>query len=203
MKLYSAPASPYARKVRLTALIKGLANQLEIRAADTNPGHNAEIVAQNPLSKIPVLVLDDGTSIYDSHVICEYLDSRAAAPVLFPGEGPARWRTLTLGALADGIMDAALLLVYEKRFRPEDKWHPEWVARQQAKIDAALDHLNATPPVWQRQPDYGHLALACALGYLDFRHEGKWRQGRQRLVGWLDKYSIDVPQFAETAPPPA
>jgi len=116
-------------------------------------------------------------------VICEYLDSLAPSPVLFPKSGPERWKTLVLGALADGILDAALLLVYEKRFRPEDKWHATWQQRQQAKIDRALDQLERSPPAWGQSPDYGHMTLACALGYLDFRHEGKWRAGPTEAGG--------------------
>ena len=124
--------------------------------ADTNPGDNAEINSANPLGKIPCLVVDGGTAIFDSHVICEYLDSLAPSPVLFPKSGPERWKALVLGSLADGILDAALLLVYEKRFRPEDKWHAPWQQRQQAKIDRALDQLEKTPPAWGASPDYGH-----------------------------------------------
>jgi glutathione S-transferase len=102
--------------------------------------------------------------------------------VLFPNSGPERWKTMVLGSLADGILDAAVLLVYEKRFRPEEKWHAPWQQRQQAKIDRALEQLEKSPPAWSGSPDYGHLTLACALGYLDFRHEGKWRAGHPKLV---------------------
>ena len=98
------------------------------------------------MGKIPALVLDDKTPIFDSNVICEYLDSLKPAPMLFPRSGPKRWKTLVLGSLADGILDAALLLVYEKRFRPEEKWHAPWQQRQQAKIDRALDQLEKSPP---------------------------------------------------------
>jgi glutathione S-transferase len=145
-------------------------------------------------------VVDGDTAIFDSHVICEYLDSLAASPVLFPKGGVERIRTLTLGALGDGILDAALLLVYEKRFRPEDKWHAPWQERQQGKIDRALDFLERKLPVWKEVPDYGHLTLACALGYLDFRHEGKWRARHPGLVAWLDAFAEAVPAFAETQP---
>ena len=128
MKLLSSPLSPYGRKVKMTLQIKGLEDKVEIVAADTNPGDNVEINSANPLGKIPALVVDGKTAIFDSHVICEYLDSLAPSPVLFPKSGPERWKTLVLGSLADGILDAALLLVYEKRFRPEDKWHARLAA---------------------------------------------------------------------------
>ena len=133
-------------------------------------------------------------------MICEYLDSIGSAPKLFPAPGPARWKALTQEALADGILDAALLLVYEKRFRPEDKWHAPWQQRQEAKIGRALDQLEKSPPAWGQSPDYGHLTLAAALGYLDFRHEGKWRAGHPKLVAWLDQFSKAVPSFEETRP---
>jgi glutathione S-transferase len=200
MKLMSNPLSPYGRKVKLAMAMKGLQDRIEIVATDTNPGDNVALNSANPLAKIPCLVTEDGTAIFDSHVVCEYLDSLAPAPVLFPRSGPERFKTLVLGSLADGILDAALLLVYEKRFRPEEKWHGPWQARQQAKIDRAVDQLEKAPPVWGASPDYGHLTLACALGYLDFRHEGKWRAGHPKLVAWLDRFAGAVPAFEATRP---
>ena len=202
MRLLSAPPSPFGRKVKMTAHMKGLLDRIEVESVDTLHA-NPRLAAQNPLSKIPVLILADGTQIYDSKVICEYLDSLSPSPRLFPASGPERWKTLTLGALADGIMEAALLSVYEKRFRPEDKWVPSWLERQQAKIDAALKMLESAPPQWGAHPEYGHLALAAALGYLDLRLEGRWRTGHPRLVAWLDAFSNAVPAYARTAPPPA
>ena len=153
--------------------MKGLRDKVEIVAADTNPGDNVEINSTNPLGKIPALIVDGKTAIFDSHVICEYLDSLAPAPVLFPKSGPERWKTLVLGSLADGILDAALLLVYEKRFRPEDKWHAGWQQRQQAKIDRALDQLEKSPPAWGQSPDYGHLTLACRARLSRFPARGQ------------------------------
>jgi glutathione S-transferase len=199
MKLFGSPASPYVRKVLLTAALKGLGPQIQMVAADTNKGDDA-LNRQNPLGKIPCLVTADGQSIYDSHVVCEYLDSLAATPVLFPRTGTERWRTLTLAALGDGILDAALLLVYERRFRPEDKVVQAWVDRQQSRIDRALDQLEAAPPAMGAAPDYGHVTTAAALGYLDFRHGGKWRTGRPRLVAWLDSFAKAVPAFEATRP---
>ena len=108
-------------------------------SVDTNPGTNVEINSANPLGKIPALVLDDKTPIFDSNVICEYLDSLKPAPVLFPKSGPERWKTLVLGSLADGILDAALLLVYEKQFRRRE------VARALATAPAGQDRPCARP----------------------------------------------------------
>ncbi len=200
MKLLSNSLSPYGRKVKIAMGLKGLKDRIEIVPVDTNIVDNPVINRPNPLAKIPVLVVDGNAAIYDSHVICEYLDSLSPSPVLFPKGGLERVKTLTLGALADGILDAALLLVYEKRFRPEALWHAPWQERQQAKIDRALDHLEQAPPAWPATPDYGHLTLACALGYLDFRHEGKWRPARPMLVAWLDRFAEAVPAFEETRP---
>ncbi|MFO7298258.1 MAG: glutathione S-transferase [Pseudomonadota bacterium] len=200
MKLLFSPASPYVRKVRITAAMKGVADRIENVPTDTLPLVNEDLRRENPLSKIPVLITDDGMRIFDSHVICEYLDTLAPEPRLFPASGPERFRTLTLGALADGMLDAALLLVYEKRYRPEDKWVESWMQRQQAKIDTSLDWLEKAPPTWSDHPDYGHITLACALGYLDFRHGGQWRNGHPGLVAWLDKFAAAVPAFEETRP---
>lgn len=200
LTLLSHPFSPYGRKVKIATALKGLKDRIEVVQVDTNPLDNPGITRVNPLGKIPALVIDGDTAIFDSNVICEYLDTLAPAPVLFPKGGVERMRTLTLGSLADGILDAALLLVYEKRFRSEDKWHAPWQERQQLKIDRSLDFLERSPPVWTASPDYGHLTLACALGYLDFRHEGKWRSGHPRLVAWLDEFAKAVPAFEETTP---
>ncbi len=198
MKVQTSPTSPFGRKVRMTAILKGLESGIEFVTIEAASPDNI-----NPLAKIPSLIRDDGTVLQDSHVICEFLDAQVASPVLFPGEGDARWRALALASLADGIMDAAILIMAERRHRPEDKRVATWVERQQKKIDQALDELEAKPPEWSGHPDYGHLTLACALGYLDFRLEGKWRAGHPKLVAWLDGFAAAVPAFTETAPPPA
>ena len=200
MTLLSSPLSPYGRKVKIAMALKGLRDRIEVVQVDTNPLDNPDITRANPLGKIPALVIDGDAAIFDSHVICEYLDTLAPAPVLFPKGGVERVRTLTLASLADGMLDAALLLVYEKRFRPEEKWHGPWQERQQLKIDRAVDFLERSPPTWNASPDYGHLTLACALGYLDFRHEGKWRNGHPGLVAWLDEFAKAVPAFEATLP---
>ena len=200
MKLLSNRLSPYGRKVKIAMAMKGLADNIEVLHIDTNPLDNPQINQANPLAKIPALVVEGDTAIFDSHVICEYLDSLAPTPVLFPKGGVERIKTLTLGSLCDGILDAALLLVYEKRFRTEEKWHEPWMDRQRTKIDRSLDYLEPNPPAWTASPDYGHLTLASALGYLDIRHEGKWRAAHPNLVAWLDRFAKAVPSFDETRP---
>jgi glutathione S-transferase len=200
MKLLSSVPSPYGRKVKIVAKLKQLDDQIEMQHTETNVPVNEALRRENPLSKIPVLILEDGTQLYDSHVICEYLDSLKPTPRLFPASGMERFRVLTLGALGDGILDAALLLVYEKRFRPEDKWVQSWIDRQQLKVDTALDYLEQKLPDWGEGLNYGHVTVACALGYLDFRHEGKWRATHPGLVAWLDRFAAAVPAFVATKP---
>jgi glutathione S-transferase len=200
MQLTHSESSPFVRKVRLTAALKGLEKDIELVSGDADAAGNAALRARNPLGKIPTLILDDGTAVYDSHVICEYLDGLKPAPRLFPAAGRERLKVLTLGALADGIAEASVLIVYEKRFRPEDKYVQTWIDKQQAKIDAGLDLLERDPPAWDRHPDYGHITLACALGHLDLRHAGRWRERRPKLVAWLARFAGAVPAFAATTP---
>ncbi|MGD9784330.1 MAG: glutathione S-transferase N-terminal domain-containing protein [Hyphomicrobiaceae bacterium] len=202
MKILTSPTTPFGRKTRIAAMAKGLGN-IEFVNVDTNPPHNADLIANNPLGKIPVLVLDTGETIYDSRVICEYLDTLGAAdaPRLFPSDSKERMRTLTLGALADGIAEAGVLVFYESRFRSEEMRNADWVARQQSKVDAGLDYLDANPPGWNGTPGYAPIALACALGHLDLRHGGRWRNGRARLVDWLERFSAAMPSYEATRPP--
>ena len=200
MKLLTAPASPFGRKVKMCAIMKGVLPQIEILLPDIGAPFHEALRRENPLSKVPVLIREDGSPLYDSPVICEYLDSLAPEPRLIPPAGPERFRTLTLAALGDGIADAAVLIIYEKRFRPPEMWVQTWVDRQQLKVDSGLDDLEAAPPAWGAHPDYGHIAIASVLGYLDFRLEGKWRAGRPRLVAWLDKFAAEVPAWAESRP---
>lgn len=202
MKLLTTPTTPFGRKVQLAAAIKGVADQIEIIKADTNPPGNAELMADNPLGKVPVLVLDDGTRIFDSSVICEYIDTLGAAnaPRLIPSDGAARWTTLTLAALADGLAEAGVMIFYEKLFRAEEHRSADWVARQQSKVDAALDYFEKHPPAWTDSPDYSHVSLAAALGHLDLRHDKRWRVNRPRLVNWVDHFENAVPAYTATRP---
>ena len=202
MRLLSAPTSPYGRKVKIAAHMKGVMDQISVEFVDTtDPKKAVALQGENPLVKIPVLITTDGFQLFDSHVICEYLDTLSSKGRLFPDAGPARFNTLTLGALGDGIMDAALLLVYERRFRPEDKWVQSWIDKQQTKVDSAIQHLEKNPPAFGATPDYGHVTIASALGYLDLRQDGRWRKTSPKLVAWLQRFASVVPAFAATAPP--
>lgn len=199
MTLFFSPLSPFVRKVRMTAAMKGLDAQIKHASADATAG-DAALNASNPLGKLPSLMLANGETIHDSPVICEYLDSIGSGPVLVPAAGPERWRTLTLAATADGIIECALFIVYEKRFRPEAMYVQSWVDRQQGKLDRALAVLEQAPPAWRTHPDYGHLTLAAALGYLDLRQDGRWRKGHPKLVAWLDTFAKAVPSYDATKP---
>ena len=201
LKLVSSPTSPYARKVRIALAEK----KIEVEIADTSPyeGDNP-VHAYNPLGKLPVLVLDDGTCLFDSRVIVEYLDSVSPVSRLIPE--PARQRIVVrrFEALSDGICDAAQLVVQEKR-RPARLQSPEWIARQQRKIGAALAELaqEVGDKTWCNGEAYSlaDIATGCALGYLDLRYaELDWRaqyENLARLAERLDKR----PSFAETRPP--
>jgi glutathione S-transferase len=196
--LRNAPLSPFGRKVRIAAAVLGLAGTMRIEAADTADPEDS-VRRQNPLGKIPVLMLEDGSALYDSRVIVEYLDHRAGGRII-PGEPRARFAALRLQALADGLMDASILVVYEHRFRPPEKHEPRWLEHQEGKVARALAALEAAPPRLTEPPDVGQIALACALGYRDLRFDGAWRGPHPRLVAWLDVFAAAVPAFAATRP---
>ncbi|WP_225030077.1 glutathione S-transferase [Xinfangfangia pollutisoli] len=184
MKLYRSAASPYVRKVSVVIREAGLTGIDEIAAMGTPVDPGSMPVDQNPLGKIPALVTDEGLVLYDSRVICRYLDSRAGAG-LYP-EAPRLWDTLVVEATADGILDAAVLIVYEARTRPEDLRFSPWVEGQWAKIARALAALETRWMAHLQGPlDMGQIAVGCALGYLEFRHGARdWRKGHPRLAEW-------------------
>jgi len=196
MKLRSSPASPFVRKVRIAASLVGLADRIEIEDADTNSPTDS-LRRQNPLGKIPALVLEDGETLYDSRVIVEYLDFLAGGGRLIPAPGPRRFQVLTGLALADGVTDAALLLVYEQRWRERAGHSAKWQDHQSGKISRGLASLEAAPPP-DGPFDIAAIALACALGYLDLRFQGAWRADHPKLVAWLDAFAAAVPAFEAT-----
>jgi glutathione S-transferase len=198
LTLRSASASPFARKVRIAAALTGLDREIEVENTDTaDPADSVR--QQNPLGKIPVLIIEDGTALYDSPVILEYIDARAGGGRLIPRDSAPRIEALRLQALADGVMDAGIMQIYEQRWRSEDRREPRWVAHQAGKVERALASLEAAPP--PLEPIHvGTIALACALGYLDFRFEGRWRSAHPRLAEWLERFAADVPAFAATTP---
>lgn len=194
--LRSSPASPFGRKVKIAARLLDLADRIEVVVADTT-NEADPLRRQNPLGKIPTLVLENGTALYDSRVILEYLDHLAGGGRIIPTDG-SRFAALTLQALADGIMDAGILRVYESRWRAAERQDERWLAHQSGKIQRALASIDRAPPAFGPMPDVGHIALACALGYLDLRFPGSWRQEHPRLEEWLERFASAVPAYAET-----
>jgi glutathione S-transferase len=203
MVLRSSPASPFGRKVRIAIAILGLDGETRIEPAD--PVNVADTLrAQNPLGKIPVLIAEDGIAYYDSRVILEFLDERAGGGRIIPREARARLAALRLQALADGILDASILTVYEMRWRAREHHEQKWLHHQAGKVARGLEALEANPPPLNSAPaslpNVGHIALACALGYRDFRFGESWRAEHPRLVAWLDDFAAHVPAFAATVP---
>ncbi|MBV5263341.1 glutathione S-transferase family protein [Pinisolibacter aquiterrae] len=195
--LRSSPPSPFGRKVKIAAAELGLMDRLTIQMADTSDPSDS-LRAQNPLGKIPALVFDDGATLFDSRVILEWLDVEAGGGRILPAAPEARFAALRLQALADGITDAAILIVYENRFRNEGERSAAWIEHQSGKIDRTLAHLEANPPADDAPLTVGTIALACALGYLDLRFAGRWRETHPRLVAWLDGFTARVPSVETT-----
>jgi glutathione S-transferase len=199
MILRSTPPSPFGRKVKLAASVLGLSGDIRVEKADTNDADDT-VRRQNALGKIPVLVLDDGSTLFDSRVILEYLDHRAGGGKIIPHEPNARFAALRLQALADGMTDAQILIVYEGRFRPPEHHVKTWIDYQADKIRRGFDELEANPPSLDPTPNVGQIALACFLGHRDFRFAGDWRAARPKLVAWLDRFAAKVPAFEATKP---
>ncbi len=197
MILRYSPPSPFVRKVRLAMALLGLEREIELRETDLNDPADA-IRAQNPLGKIPALVLEDGTVLYDSRVILEYFDHIADGGRIIPREPHARFEALRLQALCDGALDASVLIVYENRYRPAEMRVQSWVDRQSEKVARALTALENAPPAIDAMPHVGAIALACLLGYGDLRFDGKWRKQYPGLVVWHDRFAAQVPAFAAT-----
>lgn len=196
MKIYHSPTSPYVRKVMACAIIRGLDSRIE--KLPCNPHESpAELLADNPLSKVPCLVTDDGLSLFGSQLICEYLDSIGDALPLFPAHGAARWRALKFQSLGDGILDAAVPCRGEQG-KPQEAARDAQIARFKAAISRTLDTLEADPP--HKHVDIGSITVACALGYLDFRFAAdQWRNGHPKLTAWYEAFAGNK-GIAETAP---
>lgn len=191
MKLWISPASPFARKPRIIARESGLASRIEeIETAVSPVKANEALAPDNPLMKIPALRTDDGLVLYDSPVICEYLDSLHGAQKLFPPAGPARWTALRAQALGDGILDAGILTRYEVFVRPENLRWPAWIDGQKEKMDRALDVANGDAAAFGAVFDIGQITIACAVGWLDFRYpDWGWRNRRPVLASWFERIS--------------
>ncbi|HLI12249.1 MAG TPA: glutathione S-transferase N-terminal domain-containing protein [Alphaproteobacteria bacterium] len=198
MRLRHSASSPYVRKVMVVAHETGLEPRIE-RVPTFVWSPDTDIADDNPIGKVPTLILDDGTALFDSPVICEYLDSLHAGERLFPAAGPARWRALRLQALGDGILDAAVLRRIESR-RPASEQSPGWIARQAAAMKRGLDALEREVAGWNGAVTIGQIAAGCACGYLDFRFAADdWCATRPHLAAWYAAFA-ERPSMRHTVP---
>jgi glutathione S-transferase len=188
MKIYYSPTSPFVRKVLVAAAELGF--EIERLPSAANPvTRDQTVVSTNPLGKVPTLFTDDGMALYDSRVICEYLDALAGGNRLFPAAGTARWERLTEQSLADGMLDAALLMRYEQVIRPGAMFFEPWQRGQLEKVTSSLERLEAWAPGFGERVDIGTISIACALSYLDLRFpEEGWRR-HATLAAWYERFS--------------
>jgi len=204
MKLFYAPQSPFARKARAAAIELGLAERIELEYAEVIPSlpNKAFGQAHNPLRRIPALITDAGETLYDSTVICEYLDTLAGGS-LIPREAPRRWRVLTQHALANGMCESIVLIRYETSVRPAELRWSTWTDDHWDKIYSGIDWFERNDAVLREPLDLAHLALGCALGYIDFRWpERQWKQRAPAVAAWFARLE-QRPSFAMTKPQPA
>lgn len=199
MLLQTTPTSPFGRKVRMAISHYNLENRIAVEFLDISKADDRQKL-RNPLGKVPVLVRSDSSYIIDSceimHFIAHLVEDRDFLP-----KAPTCWHVLTLQALADGIVDAALLLLYEERYRSKEQFSERWISHQKNKIESALSASTAHVFDWSTsQPSLGDFALASALGYLDFRFEGEWRKRHSELCVWLSEFERKVASFAITSP---
>lgn len=201
MKLFYSANSPYVRKCLVVAHEVGLRERIETLPANASPTkRDPAISAKNPLSKVPTLIADDGTAIYDSPVIAEYLNDLGGGN-LIPANGPARWNALVEQALADGMLDAAILARYENFMRPENLRWNDWTSGQVDKVVGGLDELERRARSFGARVDLGTIALACALGYIDFRYGHlEWRKTRSNAAAWFEKFG-ERESMVKTRPP--
>jgi glutathione S-transferase len=201
VKISFSGASPFVRKCMVVAHETGLAGKIEkVDTAVSPVTVNEAYQRQAPIAKVPALTTDDGTVLYDSRVVSEYLDSLHQGPKLFPATGPARWTALRRLALGDGICDAAVLNRYETFLRPEEKRWPEWSQGQMRKVRGALDALEGEAASFGNGVDIGLIAIGCALGYLDLRYPNEnWRDKRPKLASWYESFA-KRPSMTATAP---
>jgi glutathione S-transferase len=189
LKIYYAAASPFVRKCLVAATELGLRDKIELASAAAHPiNRDQNVVARNPLGKIPTLITDAGDALYDSRVICEYLNAQGDGHLL-PREGEARWTVLCEQALADGVMDAAVLTRYETFARPDPLRWKEWITGQLEKVTSGLDALESKAADLGDRVDLATIAYGCMLGYLDFRFASlNWRDGRPNSAAWFESF---------------
>jgi glutathione S-transferase len=199
LTLRNSPASPFGRKVVVALNVLGMTDKVAVAAADTINATDS-LRTQNPLGKIPTLVLDNGQSLYDSRVIIEYLNEVDGRHILLP-QGMARIEVLRQQALADGVLDASILRMYEIRFRTPETHSQAWLDHQIGKVDRSMAEAEKSVQLGAKTvPHIGEITLACLLGYLDFRFAGAWRQSYPNLVKWFEEFHSRVPSFAASTP---
>ena len=199
MMLITSLTSPYGRKTRMAAVILGLSSRVAVVHGDTRDP-NDPLRIHNPLGKIPILIPEGGSPIYDSHVILEYFDHLAGGDAIIPADPARRFAELTRAKLADGIIDASLLVTYEGRYREASQKSEVWLTHQRDKLWRALDAISAELPGWE-PPRVSGITLACALSYMDWRKPVDWRTKHPALVHWLEGFAAAVPAYGETAHP--
>ncbi|WP_025896897.1 glutathione S-transferase family protein [Sneathiella glossodoripedis] len=200
MKLCYSPTSPFARKVVVTAIEKGLRDQIEFTQPDLSDVFKG-INPRNPLGKIPSLELANGEVLFDSIVIAEYLDGKEGKPTLFPSDVNEKAKVMTLHALANGMTDAAFSRRWGETMLPEGERSPSWNARLGLAVENSLYALEAMVDSFSGKVDIGTIAVGCGLGYLDFRFaEDNWRSGRQKLAQWYEEFA-QRPSMRDTVPP--
>lgn len=201
MKLAYSAASPYVRKVMIVAIEAGLEPKIEKIPTAVRPDQpNATLAPDNPLMKVPTLTTDAGDKLFDSRVICAYLDSLHSGAKLIPESGPARWRALRLEALGDGITDAGILVRYETALRPKELQWKEWIDGQTKKVTQSLDQLESDPSVLSGPLNIGQIAVACGLGWMKFRNVfGDVLATRPKLAAAIAKLE-ERPSFKATVP---
>ncbi|TSD80380.1 glutathione S-transferase [Pseudomonas sp. KBS0710] len=203
MTLFHNPASPFVRKVRVLLIETGQQGRVALHGCMPTPVNpDAQVIQDNPVGKIPALRLADGSVLHDSRVILDYFDHQHVGNPLIPRDGSARWRRLTLASMADGILDAAVLVRYETAMRPAEKHWDQWLEGQRNKIHRALAELESDAIAELASHfDIAAISVACALGYLDFRHPDlQWRAGNPKLADWYAEVS-QRPSMLETQPP--
>lgn len=188
MKIFYSPASPFIRKALVVAHELGVADEMTLLPSAAHPvKRDTRVVAVNPSGRVPALILDDGEVLYDSRVICEYLDARYGHAAIFPPLGASRWRALRRQSLGDGIMEAAVAARYERYVRPETLRWQDWWNGYMEKVVSSLDAIEGELQNAGTGFDIGHITLACALSYLDFRYADlDWRRGRPLSAAWYE-----------------
>jgi glutathione S-transferase len=195
MKLLLRGPSPFGRKGTFAIAHLGLSDRVEIGV----PDDEESLRKLNPLAKVPALIIENGTALFDSRVILEYLDTLAGGDKIIPVETGARFGALREAALADGILEGALLVTYEGRYRPDQTPYQPWLDFQRGKVGRGLAAMADAPPAITPLT-VGGIGLACALEYIDFREQYDWRPEFPALVAWLDDFNAAHPVFADSKP---